>query len=191
MLPPPKGTQARQRRLASQPAAAHQYIDEQDNQENREDARGRIAIRMIPPGGEAPDQEQDHQHKQEQLHRKTPSRRRGPGEGLHHPAATRTATKPSHPHRAGWQDEDSRSGGARILRSAVLASGGLSTKRATLIGSRALAAYDDVDGPSAANNRPWSRKCTARLLRRSDASASAQGYGGTRSVRLAGEGSVG
>jgi len=28
----------------------------------------------------------------------------------------------------------------------------------TLIGSRALAAYGDVDGPSAANNRPWSRK---------------------------------
>jgi len=28
----------------------------------------------------------------------------------------------------------------------------------TLIGSRALAAYDDVDGPSAANNRPESRK---------------------------------
>jgi hypothetical protein len=27
-----------------------------------------------------------------------------------------------------------------------------------LIGSRVLAAYDDVDGPSAANNRPWSRK---------------------------------
>jgi hypothetical protein len=95
------------RRLASQPSAAHQYIDEQDNQEDREDARGRIAIRMIPPSGEAPDQEQDHQHKQEQLHRKTPSRRRGPGEGLRHPAATRTATKPSHPHRAGWQDEDS------------------------------------------------------------------------------------
>jgi hypothetical protein len=34
------------RRLASQPSAAHQYIDEQDNQEDREDARGRIAIRM-------------------------------------------------------------------------------------------------------------------------------------------------
>src|SRR6266568_6016690 len=57
---------------------------------------------------------------------------------------------------------------------------------ATLIGSRALAAYDDVDGPSAANNRPWSRKYTARLLRRSDASASAHGYVGTRSVRLEG-----
>jgi hypothetical protein len=28
----------------------------------------------------------------------------------------------------------------------------------TLIGSRALGAYGDVDGPSAANNRPWSRK---------------------------------
>jgi hypothetical protein len=28
----------------------------------------------------------------------------------------------------------------------------------TLIGSRALAAYNDVDGPSAANNRLWSRK---------------------------------
>ena len=60
-----------------------------------------------------------------------------------------------------------------------------------LIGSRVLAAYDDVDGPSAANNRPWSRKCTARLLRRSDASASAHGYVGTRSVRLGGAGSVG
>jgi transposase-like protein len=31
-------------------------------------------------------------------------------------------------------------------------------KYLTLIGSRALAAYGDVDGPSAANNRPWSRK---------------------------------
>ncbi len=61
----------------------------------------------------------------------------------------------------------------------------------SLIGSRALAAYDDVDGPSAANNRPWSRKYTARLLRRSDASASAHGYVGTRSVRLEGAGSVG
>jgi RNA-directed DNA polymerase len=29
---------------------------------------------------------------------------------------------------------------------------------ATLIGSRALAAYGDVDGPSAANNHPWSKK---------------------------------
>ena len=29
---------------------------------------------------------------------------------------------------------------------------------ATLIGSRALAVYGDVDGPSAANNRLWSRK---------------------------------
>jgi len=28
----------------------------------------------------------------------------------------------------------------------------------TLIGSRALVAYDDVDGPSAANTRLWSRK---------------------------------
>src|SRR5262245_5368975 len=62
---------------------------------------------------------------------------------------------------------------------------------ATLIGSRALTAYGDADGPSAANNRPWSRKCTARLLRRSDASANARGYGGTRSVQLAGAGSVG
>ena len=61
----------------------------------------------------------------------------------------------------------------------------------TLIGSRALAAYDDVDGPSTANNRPWSRKGTATLLRRSDASASAHGYGGTHSVQLAGAGSVG
>jgi hypothetical protein len=34
----------------------------------------------------------------------------------------------------------------------------------TLIGSRALAAYDDVDGSSTANNRPWSRQCTARLF---------------------------
>src|SRR4029450_7812 len=61
----------------------------------------------------------------------------------------------------------------------------------SLIGSRALAAYGDVDGPSAANNRPWSRKCTARLLRRSDASASVHGCAGTHSVRLAGAGSVG
>src|SRR4029450_8427245 len=60
-----------------------------------------------------------------------------------------------------------------------------------LIGSRALAAYGDVDGPSAANNRPWSRRCTARLLRRSDASASTHGCGGTRSVRREGAGSVG
>src|SRR5919198_5338259 len=62
---------------------------------------------------------------------------------------------------------------------------------AALIGSRALAAYDDVDESSAANNRLWSRKCTARLLRRPDASASAHGYVGTRSVRLEGAGSVG
>jgi transposase len=63
--------------------------------------------------------------------------------------------------------------------------------RVSLIGSRALAAYDDVDGPSTANNRPWSRKGTAMLLRRSDASASAYGYGGTHSVQRAGAGSVG
>src|SRR5712691_9842539 len=61
----------------------------------------------------------------------------------------------------------------------------------TLIGSRALAAYGDVDGPSAANNHPWSRKCTARLLRRSDTSSSAHGCAGTRSVRLGGAGNVG
>src|SRR5262245_49386106 len=61
----------------------------------------------------------------------------------------------------------------------------------TLIGSRALMAYGDVDGPSAVNNRPWSRKCTARLLRRSDASASVHGCAGTHSVRLASAGSVG
>ena len=61
----------------------------------------------------------------------------------------------------------------------------------TLIGSRAFAASGDVDGPSAANNRPWSRRCIARLLRRSDASTSAHGCGGTRSVRRAGAGSVG
>ncbi len=30
--------------------------------------------------------------------------------------------------------------------------------RETLIGSRALVVYVDVDGPSAANNRPWLRK---------------------------------
>src|SRR6266571_2885951 len=64
------------------------------------------------------------------------------------------------------------------------------TKSGTLIGSRALAAYDDVDGPSAANNRPGSRKCTARLLRRPDASASARGCGGTRRVRREGAGNV-
>src|SRR5215470_14212774 len=61
----------------------------------------------------------------------------------------------------------------------------------TLIGSRALAAYDDVDGPSTANNRPWSRKGAAKLLRRSDARASAHGYGGTHSVQRAGAESVG
>src|SRR6516162_4900339 len=49
----------------------------------------------------------------------------------------------------------------------------LGTYRLSLIGSRALAAYDDVDGSSTANNRPWSRTCTARLLRRPDASARA------------------
>src|SRR5262245_10955484 len=61
----------------------------------------------------------------------------------------------------------------------------------TLIGSRALAVYGDVDGPPAANNRPWSRKCTAKQLRRSDARASARGCEGTRSVRRGGAGSVG
>src|SRR6266487_3922425 len=61
----------------------------------------------------------------------------------------------------------------------------------TLIGSRALAAYGDVDGPSAANNHPWSRKYTARLLRRSDTSSSAHGCAGTRTVRLEDAGSVG
>src|SRR5215471_13323408 len=61
----------------------------------------------------------------------------------------------------------------------------------SLIGSRALAAYGDVDGSSAANTRPWSRKGTPRLLRRSDASASARDCGGTRSVRRGGAGSVG
>src|SRR5215831_16042260 len=61
----------------------------------------------------------------------------------------------------------------------------------TLIGSRALAAYGDVDGPSVANNHPGSRKCTARLLRRSDASASAHGCAGIRSVRRGGAGNVG
>jgi hypothetical protein len=69
-----------------------------------------------------------------------------------------------------------------------------STKQAfiwTLIGSRALAAYGDVDGSSTANNRPWSRKGTARLLRRPDASASAHGCGGTRSAQLEGVGNVG
>jgi glycerophosphoryl diester phosphodiesterase len=62
---------------------------------------------------------------------------------------------------------------------------------AALIGSRALAAYDDVDGPSAAHNRPESRKEIARVLRRSDASARAHGGVGTRSVRRGGAGSVG
>jgi len=61
----------------------------------------------------------------------------------------------------------------------------------SLIGSRALAAYGDADGPSAAHNRLESRKCTARPLRRSDASASVHGCGGTRSVRLGGAGNVG
>src|SRR4030095_11982218 len=49
------------------------------------------------------------------------------------------------------------------------------------VGSRALADCGDADGPSAANNRLWSRKCTARLLRRSDASASVHGCAGTHS----------
>src|SRR5215470_11630266 len=62
---------------------------------------------------------------------------------------------------------------------------------ATLIGSRALAAYGDVDGSSAANNRPESRRCTAWLLRRTGASASVHGCGGTRRVRREGAGSVG
>jgi hypothetical protein len=35
---------------------------------------------------------------------------------------------------------------------------GLQRYRCTLIGSRALVVYGDVDGPSAANNRPWLRK---------------------------------
>ena len=61
----------------------------------------------------------------------------------------------------------------------------------TLIGSRALAAYGDVDGSSAANNHPWSRKCIVRLFRRSDTSASAYGCAGTHSAQLAGAGSVG
>src|SRR5262245_35491425 len=61
----------------------------------------------------------------------------------------------------------------------------------SLTGSKALAAYGDVDGPSAANNRPWSRTGTATLLRRSDASASAHDYVGTHSVQRAGAGSVG
>src|SRR5262249_45518730 len=61
----------------------------------------------------------------------------------------------------------------------------------TLIGSRALAAYGDVDGSSAANHRPWSRQCIARLLRRSDARASVHSCAGTRSVRRGGGESVG
>jgi hypothetical protein len=54
----------------------------------------------------------------------------------------------------------------------------------TLIGSRALAAYGDVDGLSAANNHPWSRKCTARRFRKSDTSSSAHGCAGTHSAQL-------
>ena len=61
----------------------------------------------------------------------------------------------------------------------------------SLIGSRALAVYGDVGGSAAANNHPGSRRCTARLLRRSDASASARGCARTRSVQRAGAGSVG
>src|SRR4029450_3159478 len=55
----------------------------------------------------------------------------------------------------------------------------------TLIGSRALAAYGDVDGSSAANNHPWSRKCTARLFRSSDTSSRAYGCAGTHGGQLA------
>src|SRR6516225_12160970 len=61
----------------------------------------------------------------------------------------------------------------------------------TLIGSRALVAYGDVDESSAANNHPWWRKCTARRFRKSDTSSSAYGWAGTHSVQLAGAGSVG
>src|SRR5262249_47518 len=68
-----------------------------------------------------------------------------------------------------------------------IASGRAGYSRA-LIGSRALAAYGDVDGASAANTRPWSRTCTARLFRRSDASASAYDCAGTRSVQRASAG---
>ena len=67
----------------------------------------------------------------------------------------------------------------------------LAAYSSSLIGSRALAAYGDVDGSSAANNRPWSRKCIARLLRRSDARASVHSCAGTRSVRRGGGESVG
>src|SRR5262249_17939195 len=68
---------------------------------------------------------------------------------------------------------------------------GCGDKNASLIGSRALVAYGDVDGSSAANNHPWSRKCTTRLFRKSDTSSSAYGCVGTRSVQLGGAGSVG
>src|SRR5215475_8669707 len=64
-------------------------------------------------------------------------------------------------------------------------------KIVALIGSRALAASGAVDGSSAAKNHPWSRKWIARLLQRSDTSASAYGGAGTHSAQLAGAGSVG
>src|SRR5262245_49595529 len=64
-------------------------------------------------------------------------------------------------------------------------------KKITLIGSRALAACGDADGPSAANHPLWASTCTARLLRRSDTSASGHGCVGTRHVRLGDAGSVG
>ena len=61
----------------------------------------------------------------------------------------------------------------------------------SLIGSRVLVASGDVDGSSAANNRPSLRTCTARLFQRSDTSSSAHGCARTRNVRLGGAGSVG
>ena len=63
--------------------------------------------------------------------------------------------------------------------------------RGSRIGRRALAAYGDVDGPSAATHRPWSSKETARVLRRSAARARAHGWAGTRRVRRGGAGRVG
>ena len=64
-------------------------------------------------------------------------------------------------------------------------------KKASLIGSRALTAYGDVDGSSAAHKHPGSSTCTARRFRRSDPSASASGCVGTHRAQLAGAGSVG
>jgi len=51
-----------------------------------------------------------------------------------------------------------RSNDSTQLRKMFLRIGLGRCNQGSLIGSRALAAYGDVDGPSAANNHPWSKK---------------------------------